>query len=133
MAHNEVYRLGQYVPAPVPDKAVAGATDGGPLDLRVNSGVALRIGSLNVVTVTRKGEDNYAQNASVDLAHVTMQPVTITGGPATFGTKVYITTATGKLSTASAGGTFFGWIIEDSPIPNGTDVLVAVKTGQSDA
>lgn len=126
MADNEVYRVGQYVPVPVPDTA-----PGSGLSLLTNSGVPLRVGTLNLVTVTRKGEDNYAQNASGDLGGAHFLPVTITGGPASFGTAVFLVTASGLLSTASASATFFGWIIEETPVANGTQVGVVVKIGQT--
>lgn len=126
MAKNEVYRVGQYVPVPVPDTA-----PGSGVSLLTTSGVALRVGGLNLVTVTQKGEDNYPQNASGDLGGAHLFPVTVAGGPATFGTPVYLITATGLLSTVATGATFFGYILDDTPIANGTQVPAVVKIVQS--
>lgn len=131
MARNEVYRVGQYVPAPLPDTAPG---SGVPLGFGVansKTGVPLRIGALNLVTVTRKGEDNYAQNGSVDLAAAHLLPVTVVGSPATFGQAVYLVTASGLLSTASAGATYFGNILDESPVAVGAQVPCIVRIGQT--
>lgn len=130
MAKNEVYRVGEYVPAPVPDTA-AGSSGA---NLLTTDGVPIRLKSLNMVTVTPKGKDgNYDQNASVDLAAAHLLPVTIASGPATFGDPVYLITATGLLSNQSASATFFGWILEETPVPNGTQTPCVVKIGQTAA
>lgn len=126
MSKTEVYRVGQYVPAPVPDAAA-----GSGVSTLLNSGLPLRLGSLNMVTVTRKGEDNYAQDASVDLGGAHLLPVTITGGLGVFGAPVYLVTATGLLSTVSASATFFGWLLDTSTVANGTQVPCVVKVGQT--
>ena len=132
MAKNEVYRLGQYVPCPVPD-LLPGGVAGGFGDTRTGSGFAARVGALNLITVSRKGEvdNNYAPNASVDLGGAHLLPVTVTGQPATWGQPVYLITATGLLSTASAGAVFYGNIIDDSPVPVGAQVDAVVRIGQT--
>lgn len=135
MARNEVYRVGANLPVAVPDLA-----PGSNVDLRITDGVPLRIGGLNAVTVSTKGGeaflngyhgDNYDGNVSVALDKAFLLPVTIVGGPLGFGTPVYLVTATGLLSTASASATPFGWIVEESPVATGTQVPVVVKISQS--
>jgi len=127
MSTNEVYRVGQYLPAQVPDTAAG--TSG--LSLLINSGVPIRIGSLNAVTASLKGEGGYAENATLDLAAAWLLPVTIVSGPLGFGTPVYLVTATGLLSTVATAATFFGWIVEESPVATGTQTPVVVKLGQT--
>lgn len=116
VSKNEVYRVGQYVPAPVP----AGTKAGTPL----------RIGVLNLVTV---GEVATAEHtpyghegeASVDLGAAWILPVTISGGATTFGQAVYITAA-GALVTTATNNTLFGAILEYG-VPNGTNTPITVK------
>lgn len=132
MAKNEVYRVGQYVPAPVPDLLPGGVANGFN-DTRTGSGFAGRLGALNFVTVSRKGDvdNNYDINASVDLGGAHILPVTVVGAPATWGQAVYLITATGLLSTASAGATFYGNILDDTPVPVAAQTPCIVKIGQT--
>lgn len=116
-----MYRVGQYLPVPVPDVSTAG------VDTRVTSGVPLQVGIANVVTVSLKGENQYAGNASCDLGGVHLLPVTITGGPKSFGTTVYMTTATGLLTVDATGGVKFGFLAEESPVGNAVQTPCIVK------
>lgn len=116
MAKNEVYRVGQYVPLPTPDKTPAGT--------------AVRVGILNAVTVTEHNteEQQYGGHkgeSSVDLGGAHILPVTITGGALKAGQAIYITTA-GKLVTVATDNTLFGASLEYN-VPNGTDTPVVVK------
>lgn len=117
MANNEVYRLGQYVPGPVPDAAAN--------DPQKGAGRPLRIGGLNAVQVSPKNTDNtaYGNNigeASLDFGGAHKFPVTVSGAPLKFGQPVYIT-ASNELVTADAGdGTtpLFGHVLEYN-VPTG--------------
>lgn len=120
MAKNEVYRAGEYVPAPVPQGTKAGS--------------ALRVGTLNLVTVTERSDiegqyGNHQGESSVDLGGGHILPVTISGGPLTWGQPIYVTAA-GKLVTATGPeatpNQLFGAALEYN-VPNGTDTPVVVK------
>jgi len=125
MATNEVYRLGQYVPAPVPDAKTTDKLKG--------ENRPLRLGGLNAVQVSRKNVDNteYGNSlgeASVDFGGAHKFPVTITNGPLKFGQDVFIAPDGDqfKLITADAGdGTtpLFGHALEYN-VPNGTANVV---------
>lgn len=129
MSKTEVYRVGQYVPVPIAD-----AAPGSAVDTRLFSGLPMQLGLANFVTVTPKGKDgNYAGNASADLGGVHLLPVTVASGPKTFGDPVYLITATGLLSTASASAVLFGYIAEPEAVPNGTQIPVLVKILQRTA
>lgn len=117
MANNEVYRIGQWVPGPVPDAAAN--------DPEKGAGRALRLNGLNAVQVSTKNVDNtqYGNNlgeASLDFGGAHKLPVTVTGGPVEFGDPIYITAAN-KLVTADAGDgstPIFGHSLEYN-VPNG--------------
>ena len=129
MSKTEVYRVGQYVPVAVPDTAPGSSG----VSLLTNSGVPLQLGLANFVTVTRKGEDNYPEEASVDLGGVHLLPVTIASGPLAFGAPVYLVTATGLLSSVSTSAVLFGYLAEARTIANGTQVPALVKILQRTA
>jgi hypothetical protein len=121
MAKNEVYRVGQYVPLPVPD-AATGDTTGG-------TGRPLRIGGLNVVQVTPKTIDedsyvggNYPGYASCDLGGAHKFPVTVSGGALKAGQPIYITTANALVTTATDNN-LFGHSLEEGH-PNGAQQVV---------
>lgn len=113
MAKNEVYRLGQYFPLPVPD-----GTD---------SGDPIRVGVLNGVAATGKGvEGNYPGNASFDNGGAWLVPVDIVTNPLTPGSAVYITGAN-VLTNVATGNKLWGAYIEDTAAAVGTQVLAVVK------
>lgn len=113
MAQNEVYRVGQYIPAPVPNGTPAG--------------VAQRVGALNFITVTPEGLDgNYEGQASADLGGAHNVPVTVAGAPLAFGGKVYIQ-ADGDLTNVATDATWWGTYIEPLPTPVGANVSCVVK------
>lgn len=122
MAKNEVYRLGQYVPLPVP-VADAGDKLGG-------EGRPLRIGSLNVVQVSPRtnGDDedyvagNYPGYASTDSGGAHKLPVTVSGGALVAGQPIYITSAN-ALVTVATGNQLFGVSLEEGH-PNGVQQVV---------
>ena len=106
MAKNETYKVGAYLPAPVPADTKAG--------------VPRREGIANFITQSPEGEafnlQNQASTANIGVWAVPLEVVT---AAASFGTPVYFITATGILSTASAGGKLWGATAEPSPIPVG--------------
>lgn len=122
MAKNEVYRVGQYFPGPVPAPA------GG--DVSLGAGRPLRLGALNVVQVSERqpeANDRYGNNigeASLDSGGAHKLPVTISGGPLTFGQAIYITDAN-ALVTVATDNDLFGYALEYN-VPNG-DAEVVVK------
>lgn len=133
MAKNEVYRVGEYVPAPVPStltgtplaQAQARGLSSTP------AGTPMRVGILNLVTVSEKSDierqfGNKAGEASVDLAAAHLVPVTIVGATLTWGQAIYIVTATGLLSTDATGAVLWGAALEYG-ITVGAQKLVAVK------
>lgn len=116
VSKNEVYRVGQYVPAPLPAGTAAGT--------------AKRLGVLNLVTVgevaTAEHEPyGHEGSAPVDLGGAWILPVTISGGATSFGQAVYITDA-GALVTTATGNNLFGAILEYG-VPNGTNTPLTVK------
>lgn len=121
MAKNEVYRVGEWFPLPVPD-AAAGDTTGG-------TGRPLRIGGLNVVQVSPKTVDedsyvggNYPGYASVDAGGAHKLPVTVSGGALTAGQPIYITSAN-ALVTVATSNNLFGHSLEAGH-PNGVQQVV---------
>lgn len=125
MSKTEQYRVGQYIPGPVPASTPAGKP--------------LRLGVLRVVTVTPRSVANSPSavglpathipglvdgEASLDLGGAHMLPVTVTGGPTTFGQQVYLTG--GVLVTAVTAGDEFGALV-DYGTPNGVQVDCIVK------
>lgn len=121
MASNEVYRIGQHVPAPVPAPAAG--------DKMLGANRPLRLGGLNAVQVSTKNVDNtqYGNNlgeASVDFGGAHKFPVTVSGGPLAFGQPIYITDAN-KLVTVATDNDLFGHALEYN-VPNG-EQLVIVK------
>lgn len=119
MAKNEVYRVGQYVPLPVPEGTKAGT--------------AVRVGILNAVTVSERNDTElqhggHQGEASSDLGGAHILPVTITGGPLSAGQAIYRTPAGKLVTVAGADGVnpLFGASLEYN-VPNGTETPVVVK------
>ncbi len=113
MAQNEVYRHAQYIKAAVPQGTPAG--------------VPMRVGALNFITVTPEGLDgNYEGEASADVGGGFTVPVTVAGGPLSFGQKVYID-ADGDLTNVATNNTWWGTYIETEPTPVGAAVPCVVK------
>jgi len=133
MAKNFVFKEAEYLSAPVPTGTAAGT--------------ALRIGGLNVVTVTAEGSvtetltlgagtsitqpsgalsGNEPGYASVALKGSAMLPVT---GITAFGTPVYIKVSDNSLQiTAAAGTKLFGHALRTKTAPL-ADVLVKIANG----
>lgn len=125
MAKNEVYRVSQYIPLPVPD-AEAGDKLGG-------EGRPLRIGGLNVVQVSPKSteENDYVGGneegyASCDLGGAHKLPVTVSGGALKAGQPIYITAANALVTTAT-DNQLFGHSVEEGH-PNGARNVVVRPT-----
>jgi len=125
MAKNEVYRIGQYVPAPVPAPA-AGST------ALADVGRPLHIGDLNVVQVSPRNSvehefGGHAGEAAVDLGGAHKFPVDIVTNPLSWGQRIFITDA-GVLTTVVGTNTLFGHALEyNVPTGNGTLVVVKIK------
>jgi hypothetical protein len=133
MATNIVFKEAEYLSAPVPTGTKAG--------------VALRIGGLNVVTVTAEGSvtetlslgagttitqpsgaasSNEPGYASVALKGAALLPVT---GVTAFGTPVYIKVSDNSLQvTAAAGTKLFGYALRTKTAPL-AKVLVKIANG----
>lgn len=113
MAKNEVYRLGQYFPLPVPE----GTESGDPI----------RIGVLNGIAATGRGvEGNYPTHASFDNGGAWLVPVDIVTNPIAPGAAIYITGAN-VLTNVATGNKLYGAFIEDTNVAVGTQVLCVVK------
>ena len=125
MSKTEQYRVSDYIPAPVPVSTPAGKP--------------LKLGVLRCVTVSPRSVANSPSavglpathipglvdgEASVDLHGAHALPVTVTGGPTTFGQQVYLTG--GILVTAVTAGDEYGALV-DYGTPNGVQVECIVK------
>lgn len=112
MAKNEVYRLGQYVPLPVPEGTKAGDP--------------VRVGGLNAVAVSERnsyeGEfGGHVGEASTDLGGAHTFNVTVSGGPLKAGQPIYIK-ADNSLVTVATDNNLFGHSLEYN-VPNGAHVV----------
>lgn len=123
MAVNETYRIGQYIPIPVPDGTGQPGADG-----RRAAGIPMRVGQLNGVVVGPEGIESghYDGEAPFDTSGAHQLPVNVVGGPVAPGDYVYIT-PTNLLTTAASGNKVFGWYIDTRPQPVANGVVVTVK------
>lgn len=122
MGTNEVYRVGQYVPAPTP----AGTPAGAPL----------LIGILKCVTVTGRTVDendpndpfrgNHSGESSVDLGAAFILDVVIAGATLTWGQAIYIKTD-GTLTTVATSATLFGAALDYGAAVNAAAQPIVVK------